>query len=56
MTHWPYIAASYAIGVLLPAAMGITAWTRSAAARRKLRAVDPRLLAREAARRAGRAA
>jgi len=56
MTHWPYIAASYALGILLPAALGIAAWTRSAAARRRLRAVDPRLLAREAARQAGRAA
>jgi type IV secretory pathway TrbD component len=51
MTHLPYIAASYAIGILVPAAFGIGAWTRAAAARRKLRAVDPRFQAREAARR-----
>ena len=52
MTHLPYIAASYAIGILLPSGFGIGAWVRASAARRRLLAVDPRAQAREAARRA----
>ena len=51
MTHLPYIAASYAIGILLPSGFGIGAWVRASAARRRLLAVDPRAQAREAARR-----
>ncbi len=56
MTHLPYIAASYALGILVPAALGLSAWARSSAARRRLRAVDPRFQAREDARRTGRSA
>ena len=42
MTHLPYIAAAYALGVLVPAVFGFGAWGRAAAARRRLAAIDPR--------------
>lgn len=42
MTHLPYIAAAYALGVLVPAVFGINAWLRASAARRKLAAIEPR--------------
>jgi hypothetical protein len=42
MTHWPFIAASYALGVLVPLVFGITAFTRMGAARRRLATIDPR--------------
>lgn len=42
MTNLPYIAASYAIGIVVPAAFAISAWLRAGAARRKLAAIDPR--------------
>jgi len=42
VTHLPFIAASYALGVLIPLVFGLSAWQRSAAARRKLAAIDPR--------------
>ncbi|HKM62884.1 MAG TPA: hypothetical protein VJY39_10375 [Acidisphaera sp.] len=42
MTHLPFIAAAYALGVLIPLVFGIGAWQRAAAARRKLAAIDPR--------------
>ena len=51
MTHLPYVAASYALGILLPSGLGISAWLRASAARRRLLAIDPRAQAREAARR-----
>jgi hypothetical protein len=39
MTHLPFVAGSYAIGVLLPAAYGIAAWRRMRLARRRLAAI-----------------
>jgi hypothetical protein len=42
MTHLPFIAASYALGVLVPLVFGIAAFTRMNGARRRLAAVDPR--------------
>ena len=42
MTHLPFIAAAYALGVLLPVGYALAAWQRSVAARRKLAAIDPR--------------
>jgi hypothetical protein len=42
MTHWPFIAASYALGVLIPLVFGIAAFTRMGTARRRLRLIDPR--------------
>lgn len=42
MTHLGFIAASYALGVLVPAFFGVTAWTRTASAKRRLAAIDTR--------------
>ncbi len=42
MTHLPFIAASYALGVLIPLVFGIAAFTRMGNARRRLAAIDPR--------------
>ena len=42
MTHLPFVAASYALGVLVPLVLGVLAFTRMGAARRKLAAIDPR--------------
>ena len=42
MTHLPFIAASYALGVLIPLVFGIAAFTRMGTARRRLAAIDPR--------------
>ena len=42
MTHLPFIAASYALGVAIPVGFALAAWTRMAAARRRLAAIDPR--------------
>lgn len=42
MTHLPYIAAVYALGAGVPVVLGLLAWQRLAAARRKLAAIDPR--------------
>jgi len=43
MTHWPFIAASYALGVLIPLVFGIAAFTRMGPARRRLALIDPRV-------------
>lgn len=43
MTHLPFVAASYALGVLVPVVFGILAFTRMGAARRRLAAIDPRV-------------
>jgi hypothetical protein len=42
MTHWPFIAASYALGVLIPLVFGVAAFTRMGTARRRLALIDPR--------------
>jgi len=42
VTHLPFIAAAYALGILVPAWLGLTAWTRLRTATRRLAAVDPR--------------
>ncbi len=42
MTHLPFIAAAYALGVAVPVTFAVTAWLRMASARRRLAAVDPR--------------
>ena len=42
MTHLPFIAASYVLGVLVPLIFGVAAFTRMGAARRRLAAIDPR--------------
>ena len=42
MTHLPFIAGSYALGVLVPAAFALSAYLRLGAARRRLAAIDPR--------------
>jgi hypothetical protein len=42
MTHLPYIAASYALAVVVAVIYGVDAWTRLGRARRRLAAIDPR--------------
>jgi hypothetical protein len=42
MDHLPYIAASYALGILIPGIFAISAFLRIGAARRRLAAIDPR--------------
>jgi hypothetical protein len=42
MTHLPFIAASYALALLVLGGFGTAAWIRLAAARRMLGVVDPR--------------
>jgi cytochrome c biogenesis protein CcdA len=42
VTHLPFIAAAYALGLLVPAAFAAGAWRRTRAAERRLAAVDPR--------------
>lgn len=42
MTHLPYIAACYALGVVVPVAFTINAWLRLGSARRRLAALDKR--------------
>jgi hypothetical protein len=42
MTHLPYIAAAYALGLLVPLALAANAWARTRAASRRLAAVEPR--------------
>jgi hypothetical protein len=43
MSHWPFVAASYALGVLIPLGFGIAAFTRMGTARRRLALIDPRV-------------
>jgi len=45
MTHLPFIAGSYALGVLIPAGFALAAYLRLGAARRRLAAIDPRVKA-----------
>jgi len=42
VTHLPYIAGAYALGLLIPGGFAIAAWTRMRAAARRLAAIDPR--------------
>ena len=42
MTHLPYVAATYVMGIGVPAVLAILAMTRLASAKRRLAAVDPR--------------
>jgi hypothetical protein len=42
MTHLPFIAASYALAILVLGGFGISAWLRLGSARRRLAAVDTR--------------
>ena len=42
MTHLPYIAASFGLGLAVPALFAAGAWQRLARARRRLAQVDPR--------------
>jgi hypothetical protein len=43
MNHLFFIAASYGLGVIVPAGFGIAAFVRMGAARRRLAAIDPRI-------------
>ena len=49
MTFLPYVAASYALGVLVPAGFALSAWRRVRTATRRLAAIDPRRARRAAA-------
>ncbi len=42
MTHLPFIAASYALGVLIPGWLAVAAWLRSRNAARRLEAMGKR--------------
>jgi hypothetical protein len=42
MTHLPYIAASYALAVLVLGWFSIGTWVRVGVARKRLAAIDPR--------------
>ncbi len=42
MTHLPFVAGSYALGILIPAGFALAAFLRLGAARRRLAAIDPR--------------
>jgi len=42
MTHLPFIAASYALTILVIGWFGVGAWLRTRAAERRLDAIDPR--------------
>ena len=43
MTHIPFVAASYVLGVGVPVVLAVMAGARLASARRRLAAVDPRM-------------
>jgi hypothetical protein len=42
MTHLPFIVATYALTILVLGWFSIGAWLRTATARRRLAAIDPR--------------
>ena len=42
MTHLPFIAASYALGIVVPATYAVAAYIRMRTAGRRLAAIDPR--------------
>ena len=41
MTHLPFIAGSYALAVIVPAWLAVSAWTRLGRARKRLAALEP---------------
>jgi HAMP domain-containing protein len=53
MTFLPYVAASYGLGVVVPAGFALAAWRRMRAATRRLAAIDPRRARRQAAAQTG---
>jgi hypothetical protein len=42
VTHLPFIAACYGLGVLVPGGFGLAAFLRMRSAQRRLAAIDPR--------------
>ena len=42
MTHLPFVAASYALGLGVPVVLGVMAMMRLRAVRRRLAVLDPR--------------
>lgn len=42
MTFLPYVAASYTLGVVVPAGFALAAWRRMRGASARLAAIDPR--------------
>jgi hypothetical protein len=42
MTHLPYVAASYALALVVGTAFAVDAWLRVRRAARRLEAIDPR--------------
>ena len=42
MTHLPFVAASFGLGLAVPLAFAAGAWQRLAHARRRLAQIDPR--------------
>jgi hypothetical protein len=42
VTHLPFVAGSYALGLLIPGAFALAAWIRMRGAARQLAAIDPR--------------
>ncbi len=42
MTHLPFIAATYALGLAVPIVFAVAAWQRLVRAQRRLAAIDPR--------------
>ncbi len=42
MTHLPFIAVSFGLGLAVPLAFAVGAWQRLARARRRLAQIDPR--------------
>jgi hypothetical protein len=49
MTYLPYIAASYTLGIVIPAGYALSAFLRAGRARRRLAAIDTRQRRRGAA-------
>ncbi|HVB66225.1 MAG TPA: hypothetical protein VNE67_00015 [Acetobacteraceae bacterium] len=49
MSFLPYVAASYTLGVLVPAGFALAAWRRMRGATARLAAIDPRRARRAAA-------
>lgn len=47
MTHLPYIAACFGLGLAVPAVFAADAWRRLGRARRRLAQIDPRTTSME---------